>query len=72
MDIPHGTGLVGITGVICMMRIHLMKTVINSLQVQILRYMMQKMTMILIMSLVDMNNKSNKPTSLPSCSTPFY
>ena len=49
-----------------------MKTVINSLQVQILRYMMQKMTMILIMSLVDMNNKSNKPTSLPSCSTPVY
>ena len=60
MDILQGTDLVGIIGVICMMRILLMKTAITLLQIQILRFMMQKMTMILIMSLVDMNNKSIK------------
>lgn len=57
MGILQDTGLEGIIGVIYMMRIHLMKTVITLLQIQILLYMTPRMIMIPIMSLVDMNKK---------------
>lgn len=55
MGTLQDTGLVGIIGGTYMKKIHLTKTGITSRLFQILRYMMQRMTTIHIMRVVDMN-----------------
>ena len=58
MDILLGIVHGGIIGVIYMMKIPLMKIVTTLQQILILRCMMQRMIMIPIMKMADMNKKA--------------